>query len=564
MLAKGAIELVPLQERGQGCYSRYFLIPKVDGRLRPILDLRILNLFLKQEKFKMLTLAQVLLMLNEGDWMVSVDLQDAYFHVPIVKSHRKYLRFVVGSQHYQFAVLPFGLTSAPRVFTKVMAVVAAHLRKREVAVFPYLDDWLIKAKSPEIVLSHLRMTTQLLFDLGFSVNVPKSHLEPSQRLLFIGAVLDTTRFRAYPPPQRVRDIQALIPLFQRGAAVPVLKVLRLLGLFASCILLVTHAHWHMRALQWCLRRQWFQHKGDLRDSIKISRDAVADLHWWTVDSNLSQGKPFSLPPPVATVISDASTLGWEAHLGDLEIKSRWSPVEQMLHINLLELRAVRLALKAFLPSLRGQSVQILTDNTTTMWYINKQGGVGSYLLCREALRLWCWAQDHQICLMANHLAGVLNVRADVLSRHFSLDHEWRLHPDVVLHIFEMWGTPQVDLFATRENAHCPLFGSLQYPMQGALGDAFQMSWNGQLLYTFPPIRLIPRVLRKVRQDRAQVILVAPDWPRRVWYTDLLQLSQCPPLRLPLRADLLSQSQGQVLHPHLQSLHLHAWRLNRAT
>ncbi|KAJ1095605.1 hypothetical protein NDU88_000764 [Pleurodeles waltl] len=564
LLSKGAVELVPEQERGRGCYSRYFLIPKKDGRLRPILDLRILNWFLKQEKFKMLTLAQVLWALNKEDWMVSVDLQDAYFHIPILKSHRKYLRFMVGSPHYQFAVLPFGLTSAPRVFTKVMSVVAAELRRKGIAVFPYLDDWLIKAKSPELVSHHLQSTTQLLFDLGFSVNEPKSHLEPSQRLLFIGAVLDTTLSRAFPPPQRIQDIQELVPIFRNGAVVPVLKVLRLLGLFASCILLVTHARWHMRALQWCLRRQWSQHKGDLEGAVKISRDAAVDLKWWIASNNLSQGKPFAQLPPVATVITDASTLGWGAHLGDLEIKGLWSPEEQMFHINLLELRAVRLALKAFLPSLRGQSVQVLTDNTTTMWYINKQGGVGSYLLCREALRLWSWAKDHQICLVANHLAGVLNVRADSLSRQFSADHEWRLHPDQVRLIFQMWGFPRIDLFATRENAHCPLFCSLQYPMQGALGDAFQITWCGQLLYAFPPIPLIPRVLRKIRQDRALVILIAPDWPRRVWYSDLLQLSMCPPLRLPFRADLLLQSQGQVLHPNLQSLHLHAWRLNGAT
>ncbi|KAJ1112338.1 hypothetical protein NDU88_000606 [Pleurodeles waltl] len=564
LLSKGAVELVPEQERGQGCYSRYFLILKKDGRLRPILDLRILNWFLNQVKFKMLTLAQVLLALNKEDWMVSVDLQDAYFHIPILKSHRKYLRFVVGLQHYQFAVLPFGLTSAPRVFTKVMSVVAAELRRKGIAVFPYLDDWLIKAKSPELVSYHLQSTTQLLFDLGFSVNVPKSHLEPSQRLLFIGAVLDTTLNRAFPPPQRVQDIQELVPMFRNGAVVPVLKVLRLLGLFASCILLVTHARWHMRALQWCLRRQWSQHKGDLEGAVKISRDAAVDLKWWIASNNLSQGKPFAQSPPVATVITDASTLGWGANLGDLEIKGLWSPEEQRFHINLLELRAVRLALKAFLPSLRGQSVQVLTDNTTTMWYINKQGGVGSYLLCREALRLWSWAKDHQICLVANHLAGVLNVRADSLSRQFSADHEWRLHPDQVSLIFQMWGFPRIDLFATRENAHCPLFCSLQYPVQGALGDAFLITWCDQLLYAFPPIPLIPRVLRKIRQDRAQVILIAPDWPRRVWYSDLLQLSLCPPLRLPLRADLLLQSQGQVLHPNLQSLHLHAWRLNGAT
>ncbi|KAJ1209891.1 hypothetical protein NDU88_005263 [Pleurodeles waltl] len=134
LLAKGAIEKVPVPVVGRGCYSRYFLIPKKD---------------------KMLTLAQVLCALDPGDWMVALDLQDAYFHIPILPAHRCYLRFVVGHYHFQFTVLPVGRTSAPRVFTKVMAVVAAHLCRLGVSVFPYLDDWLLKAPSPRTVVSHL-------------------------------------------------------------------------------------------------------------------------------------------------------------------------------------------------------------------------------------------------------------------------------------------------------------------------------------------------------------------------------------------------------------------------
>ncbi|KAJ1085492.1 hypothetical protein NDU88_005624 [Pleurodeles waltl] len=142
LLAKGAIEKVPVPEVGRGCYSRYFLVPKKDTGLRPILDLQDFNYFLKKEKFKMLTLAQVLSALDPGDWMVALDFQDAYFHIPTLPAHRHYLRFVKGHEHYQFTVLPFGLTSAPRVFTKVMAVVAAHLPRLGVTVFPYHDDWL--------------------------------------------------------------------------------------------------------------------------------------------------------------------------------------------------------------------------------------------------------------------------------------------------------------------------------------------------------------------------------------------------------------------------------------
>ncbi|KAJ1208810.1 hypothetical protein NDU88_004193 [Pleurodeles waltl] len=198
LLAKGAIEKVPVPEVGRGCYSRYFLIPKKDKGLCPILDLRDLNYFLKKEKFKMITLAQVLSALDPGDWMVALDLQDAYFYIPILHAHRLYLRFVVGHEHFQFTVLPFGLTSAPQVFTKVMAVVAAHLCRLGVSVIPYLDDWLLKAPSPLTVVSHLQTTANLLHQLRFTINVPKSHLTPSQMLPFIRAVLDTVLFQAYP------------------------------------------------------------------------------------------------------------------------------------------------------------------------------------------------------------------------------------------------------------------------------------------------------------------------------------------------------------------------------
>ncbi|KAJ1170436.1 hypothetical protein NDU88_002313 [Pleurodeles waltl] len=101
LLAKVATEKVPVPEVGRDCYSRYFLMPKKDMGLLPILDLWDINYFLKKEKFKMLTLAQVLSALDPGDWMVALDLQDAFFHIPILPVHRRYLRFVV---YYQLFV----------------------------------------------------------------------------------------------------------------------------------------------------------------------------------------------------------------------------------------------------------------------------------------------------------------------------------------------------------------------------------------------------------------------------------------------------------------------------
>ena len=94
--------------------------------------------------------------------MVALDLQDAYFHISVLQSHTHYLQFQVVHKHFQFSVPPFGLTSAPWVVTKVMVVVAAHLRRLSIPDFTYLDDWLLGVCLPQTVANHLQTTADLL------------------------------------------------------------------------------------------------------------------------------------------------------------------------------------------------------------------------------------------------------------------------------------------------------------------------------------------------------------------------------------------------------------------
>ena len=117
-----------------GFYSRIFLVHKKDGGFRPVFDLKALNAFVVKEKFKLTTPQVVTNALHKGDWAVSIDLKDAYFHVPIHVRSRRLLRFALTMDDelriFQFRALPFGLTSAPRVFTKVILPVgqSAHMR----------------------------------------------------------------------------------------------------------------------------------------------------------------------------------------------------------------------------------------------------------------------------------------------------------------------------------------------------------------------------------------------------------------------------------------------------
>ncbi|KAI2664274.1 Transposon Ty3-G Gag-Pol polyprotein [Labeo rohita] len=127
LLRKEAIEVVPPQDRESGFYSWYFIVPKKDGGLRPILDLKLLNRSVMRLKFKMLAVNQVLSQIRSEDWFVRIDLKDAYFHVSILPQHRKFLMFAFRGEAYQYQVLPFGLALSPRTFTKCMDAALAPL-----------------------------------------------------------------------------------------------------------------------------------------------------------------------------------------------------------------------------------------------------------------------------------------------------------------------------------------------------------------------------------------------------------------------------------------------------
>ena len=101
LLEKGAITVVPPHESHLRFNSCYFLVSKKSGEKRPILDLRVFNRFVAARKFRMLTIRALLGCVREGDWFTSLDLKDAYFHIPVRPAHRKFLRFAFMGVAYE-------------------------------------------------------------------------------------------------------------------------------------------------------------------------------------------------------------------------------------------------------------------------------------------------------------------------------------------------------------------------------------------------------------------------------------------------------------------------------
>ncbi len=167
---------------------------------------------------------------QEGDWFVTIDLKDAYFHIQVVQRHRRFLRFAFGGKAYQYKVLPFGLALAPRTFTKCMDAALAPLRLQGIRVLNYLDNWLILAHSRELVSRHRDIVLGHIHSLGLRMNAKNSVLLPSQRTVFLGVRLDSVQMQARLAPARIPVFTACLARFKLGHHVSVGTCRRLLGL----------------------------------------------------------------------------------------------------------------------------------------------------------------------------------------------------------------------------------------------------------------------------------------------------------------------------------------------
>ena len=196
-----------------------------------------------------------------------------------------------------------------------------------------------------------------------------------------------------------------------------------------------------------------------------------------------------------------------------------------LHIHLLEMKALFLGLQAFQEDVAGHHVTAMCDNSTVVAYVNKQGGTVSRSLCLLTSRLLRWTESFDIHLDARYLPGESNVLADVLScRGQVVGTEWSLHPQVARALLRAWGNPSIDLFATCLNAKLPLYCSLVPDPQAVFEDAFRHPWDDLDLYAFPPFALVGRVIARVQESlRVVMTLVAPLWPEKEWFADLLLL-----------------------------------------
>ena len=559
LLAKGAIRRVSKTSRG--LVSRIFVVTKKDGGWRPIINLKWLNkTFLNPPHFRMDTALDAAALLRPGDWTASIDLKDAYFHIPINRRFRRFLRFGWRGRLYEYLVLPFGLCLAPLIFTLMTKPLQAFLHARGIRSIFYLDDILIIGSSKEECQANLTTALHLLSSVGFIVNHKKSSLVPAQHFRFLGFDWDTVLGQIMLDDVKRRNLTSRASAMALSGFPRCRDLQILLGHLTSAIPAVPLIRLHSRFLQLDLNQVYRSEKDAFR-RVPLSAESRRDLRWISSLAPLQCAAPMwtlQLEDCEEEVSTDASEVGWGIYFRGKLHRDPWSSIaDAPAHINAKELMTLLIFLRDFLPR-RDSPLSLLwrTDSSTALAYVRKEGGTVSRPLLLLAREILLFAHQRQIRIFPIFISSEENHLADAASRFLDLP-DWFLPAEVFRQIVRRWGLPIVDLFASTESAQVPRFFAWGEAPEAEALDALAQTWDFRLAYAFPPPPILLRVIRKIAVSSGIFLLVTPFWPAQKWFPAILTLRVADVRRLPELPLVIDLTTGS---PPLSRLPLLVWKI----
>ena len=230
-------------------------------------------------------------------------------------------------------------------------------------------------------------------------------------------------------------------------------------------------------------------------------------------------------------------------MGNIKTGGQWNDEEKQAHINEKELLAVLFSLKSLCKECTYTTIKVMSDNSTTVHYINNMGGRKTR--CNQIARcIWEWAIQRDIWLIATFIPGKLNTQADKESRTLHSNTEWHLDPALFKIIETKLGPIDFDIFASRLTCQVPRYASWKPDPGAEICDGMSFDWRTINGYAFPPFSLIGQVLQKIEHDACTVVIVVPEFRSQPWFPKLLHMLIDFPLFISRTSKVLSNPVNQ--------------------
>jgi hypothetical protein len=514
------------------------------------------------QKFKLEHIQVALGLVQPGDMLFTIDMQAGYHQVPVKPWMRKLLCFEWAGQVYRWQVLPFGLSTAPRAYSKLGRALLRRWRGMGIRCSNYIDDFFFAAKPADVVGVRQRVLADLT-QAGWYISAAKCLLDPGTMVKYLGFEVCSLPVPHVRVPaakitklrESLRGILRRAQLLPAGGAVADVgsedceaigsgvrvrgrTLARLLGFLQSCRVAIPIVAVATKALQGCVTALPHGEQGwlDYGSFAVLSKSALLECQFWYHRVSLWNGAVLK-PGSVSRVLyTDASGRGYGGVLHRVanrvmepalqQQSGFWESWESTASVS-TELKGLWRALVAAGSELVGQSVLHRTDSISTYYILRKGGCRRNRHLDVVASRIMVYCVVHDVRLSMQYVgADVIIVSgADALSR-LRDETDCMLQPVLFDKLCARFGEVQVDRFATaasaqwRGGSRLPYWGLWADGVAAGL-DGLSGDWKGVLNYAFPPVALVGAVLRLVSEQDARVLLIAPKWPSQ-WWWPLLQ------------------------------------------
>nr|CAH7758368.1 unnamed protein product [Callosobruchus chinensis] len=419
--------------------------------------------------------------------------------IKVQKKYRKYLRFKFMNRLYEFNSLPFGLNIAPFIFTKVLKQAISFLRKLNILLVFYLDNILLIADSKLECEKNVKITIDLLENLGFIINKNKSMLKPRQTITFLGFSFNSVNMTISLPEEKVYVTKTVIQALTKKSQCTVRTFAQLIGRLVAACPATKYGFAHLKVLERVKHSIVRKDRENYNKKMEICDSVRSELSWW--EKNIGNGQDIKPKEFNFEIFSDASPSGWGAFCTGRNFHGFWDEKECEMHINFLEIKAAYYALKSLTKNKTNIRILLRIDNQTAISCINRGGSVKFQHLNKATKLIWEWCENKNISAFASYVASSENFKADKESRSLSIDTEYELNHSAFSCIIQKFGEPEIDLFASRINNKCKKYISWFPDPNSCLVDAFTTCWSKYYFYAFPPFACIARVLEKIIQDK---------------------------------------------------------------
>ncbi len=485
-----------------------------------------MNKYVYKQKFKCEDIKSIIQLFDKGFYMFKFDLKSAYHHIEINEEHRKFLSFAwdfggSGSRYFQFCVLPFGLSSAPFVFTKLLKPLTTVCRKQGIPIAVYLDDGLGAGRNLLSARSNSLTVHSVLLKAGFIINESKSVWDPVQETTWLGYTINTKKNTIQATEKRINKLtSALRNILQinqeymkvKDLASVVGQVISLEMAVGNVVNLMTRSAYSL-----------INNCSSWHDKVQLDSATKLEFNFWL--NNISKLNSKQLWPdnliPSRIVYSDASAhaCGAILNVDEKVFHSNWTEEERNGSSTWRELKTVVLAAQAFELYLKNRTIAWFTDNQNVVSVVSK--GSRRSELQDLALQLFAICVRSHINLDIKWVPRGLNTQADSISQ--ILDHDdYTINDNVFRKLDSLWGPHTVDRFACCYNAKLARFNSRFYQLGTEAVDAFTQNWSYNNNWLFPPTVLIIKVVRHLRACSAEGTLIVPLWKSSVFWTILCE------------------------------------------